>query len=368
VSLHHLSLNFVLPAAIYPGGSDLLRVVVHAIVVVIEVAMLMFIGQTIRRAYSVAESARRRAEAAAADLERIGSERQDDLRVTNERADAVGMLLESFNAEMAHSINVLNDAAGRVEASADGLGATADRAKMQVTAASSASEETTAKVTSVAEAGQELARTISEISATVTESLRLTGEAVSRADTAHQTIAESTTAANEIGDMTGLISRIAAQTNLLALNATIEAARAGAAGRGFAIVAQEVKALAADTAKATQDIADRTASIQGTTQRSAAAIEAILILVRELDLLSSRIAGAIEQQASATRGIAQNVDAAAMGVGEVAHAIGGVEVMADQTSHATSALRRSATELAIQTKAIRERILCFTSDVRAAQG
>src|SRR6202041_814922 len=62
VSLHHLSLNFILPDAVYPSGSDLLRVSVHAVIVVIEVAMLIFIGQTIRSAFSTAAEARQRAE------------------------------------------------------------------------------------------------------------------------------------------------------------------------------------------------------------------------------------------------------------------------------------------------------------------
>jgi methyl-accepting chemotaxis protein len=367
VSLHHLSLNFILPDAIYPGGDNPWRVSVHAIVVVIEVAMLMFIGHTIREAFATAAQARQRAEEAAAELKRIGGQRQDDLVATNRRADVMGKLLETFKAEMANSINVLNDAAFELGQSADTLGATAERAKTQVAAASSASGQTTVKVATVTEAGKELAKTISEISATVTQSSRLASDTVSRADTAHQTIAELTTAASEIGDMTGLINRIAAQTNLLALNATIEAARAGAAGKGFAIVAQEVKALAAETARATEDIASKTAGIQSTTERSAAAIEAILTMVRELDLLSAQIAGAIEQQASATREIAHNVDAAAMGVGNVAASIGDIEAMADQTAHATVGLRHSAVELAAQTKAIRERIVSFADDVRAAQ-
>ena len=125
--------------------------------------------------------------------------------------------------------------------------------------------------------------------------------------------------------MTGLINGIAAQTNLLALNATIEAARAGAAGRGFAVVAQEVKALAEQTAKANHVIRDKTAEIQNVTEQSAATIAAILETVHEVNQLSGRIATAIDKQALATREIAQNVEATASGVREVAASFGEIE-------------------------------------------
>ena len=82
-------------------------------------------------------------------------------------------------------------------------------------------------------------------------------------------------AAQEIGDVVKLITAIAEQTNLLALNATIEAARAGEAGRGFAVVASEVKSLASQTAKATDEISSHIAGMQGATQESVAAIKEI---------------------------------------------------------------------------------------------
>src|SRR5262249_32273881 len=155
-------------------------------------------GRTINHAIAAAQQARRDAEQAADDLERAGARREDDLSAAKMRAEAMGALLDRFQGEMANCVNVLDKAAHGLEQNADSLGSTAGRAKSQVAAASSASDETTAKVTTVAEAGNDLARTITDISDTVTQSSRLAGEAVKQADTTNQTINELATVAAEI--------------------------------------------------------------------------------------------------------------------------------------------------------------------------
>jgi methyl-accepting chemotaxis protein len=367
ITVHHASLDFLLPQAVYPGGSNFMRVAVHAIVVVIEVAMLIGIGRAIRSAFAAAEAARQEAEVSAAELQKIGARREEDLSTTIVRADQVSALLDRFKREMAESTEILHVAAGALQANVDTLGIATEHANAQSATAAAASGDTSRKVNLAANAGEELARTITEVGANASHSSRLAAEAVQEAETTSATIDEMAAVAAEIGQVTGLISSIAAQTNLLALNATIEAARAGEAGRGFAIVAQEVKALAAQTARATEEIANRIGAMQNTTARSVSAIQAISGTIRELEQFSSRTAAAVEQQASAAREIAQNVNAAAGGVGHVTEAVGEIETIAGRTARAAGDLDKAALEVANQTRRIRERVSIFAEDIHAMQ-
>jgi methyl-accepting chemotaxis protein len=368
ISLHHGSLDFVLPQAVYPGGSNLARVAVHAIIVVVEVVMLIGIGRAIRSAFAAAETARQEAEVFAAELQKVGARREKDLSTTTMRADQVSALLDRFKREMAESTEILHEAAKALQANVGTLGTATVHANAQSATAAAASEDTSRKVNLAAAAGEELAHTIAEVGANASHSSRLAANAVREAETTNATIDEMAAVAAEIGQVTGLISSIAAQTNLLALNATIEAARAGEAGRGFAVVAQEVKALASQTARATAEITSRIDAMQSTTARSVSAIQAISGTIRELEQFSSRTAAAVEQQAAAAREIAHNVNAAAGGVGHVTEAVGEIETIAGKTAHAAGDLGKAAVEVADQTRRIRERVSTFTEDIHAMQG
>jgi methyl-accepting chemotaxis protein len=365
IALHHLSLDILLPSAVYPGGTNFARVAVHAIVVVVETAMLIFIGHVIRTAFERAEASHLTAEASAAELTGILKERGKELLSTTERADQTGNLLARFEQEMALSVEALHKAASALHSNAEELGTAAARAGAQTNTVGENSEETARQVQLAAHAGDQLAQTIAEVGSNATESSQLAAAAVAEAERTNTTFEELAIVADEIGNVTGLINAIAGQTNLLALNATIEAARAGDAGRGFAIVAQEVKALAGQTAKATQEIAQRIEAMQNSTARSVSAITSISGTIRNLDRSQARIASAVEQQAESAREIASNVNAAANGVGRVGAAIGEIEAIVQKTNSAVAQLGSAAQDVASQTRTIRERVRAFTEDIQA---
>ncbi|NEX00147.1 methyl-accepting chemotaxis protein, partial [Rhodopseudomonas sp. BR0G17] len=162
-----------------------------------------------------------------------------------------------------------------LETSARQLAVTADTSQNLASHVAAASEEATSNVQSVASATDQLSSSIREISQQVQESARIAGDAVGQARNTTDRVSELSMAATRIGDVVELINSIAGQTNLLALNATIEAARAGEAGRGFSVVAAEVKALAEQTAKATGEIGQQISRIQSATQESVGAIREI---------------------------------------------------------------------------------------------
>ena len=131
IAVHHLSLNFVLPDAVYPGGSNFLRVVVHAVVVVIETAMLMGIGYAIRSAFAQADAARHEAEDRTREVKRAGEVQEKELVATTLRADRMSDLLARFQREMADSTGILHAAAVEVSSDAENLGRAATHANAQ---------------------------------------------------------------------------------------------------------------------------------------------------------------------------------------------------------------------------------------------
>ena len=281
------------------------------------------------------------------------------------RADMM-RLADQFEGAVGEIVETVSSASTELEASADSLTSTAERAQQLATVVASASEEASANVQSVATATEEMSSSVNEISRQVQESARIAGEAVEQARGTTARVSELSRAATRIGDVVELISSIAGQTNLLALNATIEAARAGEAGRGFAVVASEVKALAEQTAKATGEIGQQISGIQAATEESVGAIKEISGTIERLSEISSTIAAAVEEQGAATQEIARNVQQAAQGTEQVSSNITDVQRGATETGSASSQVLSAAQTLSNDSNRLKLEVSRFLETVRAA--
>ncbi len=236
---------------------------------------------------------------------------RDDREERLRREAAIRDKVEHYSIDLSATTAKLGDMTKLMAQSSEDMIGQERRARADSDVARTASLQAASDVAAVATASEQLLAAIGEISRQAVESTAVVRQAVTETNGSSAEMLRLSAAANRVGDVVNLISRIAAQTNLLALNATIEAARAGEAGRGFAVVAQEVKSLATQTGKATQDIADQIAEIQAATDQSVASIDKIKRKIAEVEHISAIITNAVHEQDAATKDIARSVRSAA---------------------------------------------------------
>jgi methyl-accepting chemotaxis protein len=369
VAVHHLGLSYLLPAAVFPDQASLGRVILHAVILIIEAATLIGVTISVNAMFAAAEQARHKAETAVSNAQTAHAEveaarraeaashakmSQVELEVERQRAEAVGILAQQlarlasgdltarieaeigdnyaqikrdFNAAvdaLRGAISAIDTSSGAIRGGSDEIAqASADLSRSAAHQATSLGETASAldELTATVRQSADGARQVSAIVSSARTGAAHAGQVVRDAVTAMGEIEQS---AVEISQIIGVIDEIAFQTNLLALNAGVEAARAGDSGRGFAVVAQEVKSLASQTARATDDITAKITAIQQATRQTVDANSSIQGTVEEVQSSADRIREAMELQAQTVTMITAAVDETALAADSMSSTIAAI--------------------------------------------
>ncbi|KAA2237565.1 methyl-accepting chemotaxis protein [Salinarimonas soli] len=306
-------------------------------------------------------------QAAMVDRMRLQEASDAEQRSKTEREARVARMIAEFRLETERLVDGVGRESDSLEAAARSLAEAIGTSRHLTGAAVEEIAAARAQVENVAGAAEDMARVVGDIERQIGEARRIVGEASETNAATGGLVHDLALKADTIGEVVTLIRSIAEQTNLLALNATIEAARAGEAGKGFAVVASEVKALAGQTAAATHRIAEQIAAIQAGATSAAASITAFSTSIGAIESVTAQVASAVARQTGAMDQISGDAAVTSGWMGAVSRHIGELVASMESTERASGTVDAAARSLTRGGGELRGSIGRFLQGVTAAR-
>jgi methyl-accepting chemotaxis protein len=345
IVLHHLSLNYIYPALVFSDGADLNRVLLHGFFVTIEVIMLSQFGvQTIGTLKKLEIVLAEISQARAVALKMV-----EDQQVTAMQEsvahDAIIADVSEFRDAVSSLFISIRSAATNLKETSHTLLTTAGQSETDATHAETASSESAADIDFVSASTRELSVSIGEIGRRMAETASMVQQGTTKSMETTELTSALVSTMNRVEQFVSMIHQIAAQTNLLALNATIEAARAGEAGRGFGVVASEVKELASAAARATAEIERNVVEIRSVGGLAISSIAEITAIMKGVQDHAFEIANAVHEQHAVTDEIVDVICRFTERLHTLMTYIGAASQSAGQTSNSAAIVDHSAEEV-----------------------